>query len=38
MFPIPNAAYAPTKVVLHCLTKKIHAEEPDLTAFPIDPG
>lgn len=38
MIPVQNAAYAPTKVVLHWLTKAIHIEEPWLTAFPIDPG
>ncbi|PSS12787.1 hypothetical protein M430DRAFT_106153 [Amorphotheca resinae ATCC 22711] len=38
MIPMQNAAYAPTKVVLHWLTKAIHIEEPELTAFPIDPG
>ncbi|KAL9117322.1 MAG: hypothetical protein Q9187_006142 [Circinaria calcarea] len=38
MLPVQNAAYAPTKVVLHWLTKAIHIEEPELTAFPIDPG
>ncbi|KAK3292175.1 uncharacterized protein B0H64DRAFT_405861 [Chaetomium fimeti] len=34
----PNAAYGPTKVVLHWLTCAIHAEEPTLTAFVVDPG
>jgi len=38
MLPMQNAAYAPTKVVLHYLTKAIHFEEPWLIAFPIDPG
>jgi len=38
MIPMQNAAYAPTKLVLHWLTKRIHMEEPELTAFPIDPG
>lgn len=38
MIPFSNAAYAPTKVVLHWLTKAIHQEEPELIAFPIDPG
>ncbi|KAK0635460.1 hypothetical protein B0T17DRAFT_502991 [Bombardia bombarda] len=33
-----NAAYAPSKVVAHWLTKAIHREEPTLVAFPIDPG
>lgn len=33
-----NAAYAPTKLVGHWLTKHIHLEEPEITAFPIDPG
>ncbi|KAK8129788.1 Glucose/ribitol dehydrogenase [Apiospora kogelbergensis] len=36
--PMKNAAYAPTKVVGHWLTKAMHTEEPWLTAFPIDPG
>jgi hypothetical protein len=38
MIPFQNAAYAPTKLVLHWLTKAMHLEEPELTAFPIDPG
>lgn len=38
MLEIPNAAYAQTKVVVHWLTKRIHIEEPWLTAFPVDPG
>jgi NAD(P)-dependent dehydrogenase (short-subunit alcohol dehydrogenase family) len=38
MIPYQNAAYGPTKLVLHWLTKAIHLEEPELTAFPIDPG
>ncbi|KAK4123007.1 NAD(P)-binding protein [Parathielavia appendiculata] len=36
--PMKNAAYAPTKVVQHWLTKAIHTEEPWLTSFPVDPG
>ncbi|KAK6824706.1 toxin biosynthesis [Apiospora arundinis] len=36
--PMKNAAYAPSKVVGHWLTKAMHTEEPWLTAFPIDPG
>lgn len=35
---MPNAAYATSKVAAHWLTKAIHREEPELTAFPIDPG
>ncbi|KAL5327874.1 hypothetical protein ACEPPN_005580 [Leptodophora sp. 'Broadleaf-Isolate-01'] len=35
---LTNAAYAPTKVVLHWLTKAIHQEEPELCAFPVDLG
>lgn len=35
---MPNAAYATTKVAAHWLTKAIHREEPELVAFPIDPG
>jgi hypothetical protein len=38
MIPFQNAAYGPTKLVLHWLTKAMHMEEPELTAFPIDPG
>ena len=38
MIPFSNAAYAPSKLVLHWLTKAMHMEEPELTAFPIDPG
>jgi NAD(P)-dependent dehydrogenase (short-subunit alcohol dehydrogenase family) len=36
--PMKNAAYAPTKLVGHWLTKAMHIEEPWLTAFPIEPG
>ncbi|EAQ90267.1 hypothetical protein CHGG_02202 [Chaetomium globosum CBS 148.51] len=36
--PMRNAAYGPTKLVQHWLTKAIHTEEPWLIAFPIDPG
>ncbi|KAM4059508.1 short chain dehydrogenase [Hirsutella rhossiliensis] len=35
---MPNAAYAPSKVIVHWLTKAIHREEPALVAFPLDPG
>ncbi|TVY36965.1 Norsolorinic acid ketoreductase [Lachnellula subtilissima] len=38
MLPMQNAAYGPTKLVLHYLTKAMHIEEPRLTVFPIDPG
>lgn len=38
MLPVQNAAYAPTKLVVHWLTKAIYLEEPELTAFPIHPG
>lgn len=38
MIDVPNASYAQTKVVVHWLTKRIHIEEPWLTAFPVDPG
>ncbi|KUI63329.1 Norsolorinic acid ketoreductase [Cytospora mali] len=38
MLPVQNAAYAPSKLVGHWLTKAISIEEPWLTAFPIDPG
>ncbi|KAF1987062.1 hypothetical protein K402DRAFT_303024, partial [Aulographum hederae CBS 113979] len=33
-----NAAYGPTKLVVHWLTNAIYFEVPELTAFPIDPG
>lgn len=33
-----KATYGPTKLVVHWLTKAIRIEEPELTAFPIDPG
>ncbi|KAE8349778.1 NAD(P)-binding protein [Aspergillus coremiiformis] len=36
--PMQNAAYAPTKLMQHWYTRAIAAEEPWLTAFPIDPG
>lgn len=36
--PIPNAAYAPSKTALNWISKKIHCENPELTAFPLDPG
>lgn len=36
--PMPNAAYGPTKVVLHWLTAKMHFEEEKLVALPMDPG
>nr|POE47429.1 norsolorinic acid ketoreductase [Quercus suber] len=36
--PMPNAAYGPTKVVLHWLTAKMHYEEPKLITLPLDPG
>ncbi|KAI1387686.1 NAD(P)-binding protein [Hypoxylon trugodes] len=38
MLAVHNAAYAPTKLMLHWYTKAIHIEEPWLNAFPIDPG
>jgi NAD(P)-dependent dehydrogenase (short-subunit alcohol dehydrogenase family) len=36
--PMPNAAYGPTKVILHWLTAKMHFEEPKLITLPMDPG
>ncbi|KAK3903541.1 hypothetical protein C8A05DRAFT_32721 [Staphylotrichum tortipilum] len=36
--PMKNAAYAPTKLVQHWLTKAIHTEQPWINAFPVDPG
>jgi hypothetical protein len=38
MIPMKNAAYAPTKLVQHWLTKAMHLEEPWLATFPVDPG
>ncbi|KIN08488.1 hypothetical protein OIDMADRAFT_107814 [Oidiodendron maius Zn] len=38
MIAFPNATYAPSKFVIHYLTKEIHNEEPQPTAFPLDPG
>ncbi|CAI7641182.1 unnamed protein product [Penicillium palitans] len=35
---LTNAAYAPTKGAQHWYTKAISAEDPWLTAFPLDPG
>jgi NAD(P)-dependent dehydrogenase (short-subunit alcohol dehydrogenase family) len=36
--PFPNSAYAPSKVMIHWYTKRMNAEEKDLTAFVADPG
>ncbi|KAK3349155.1 hypothetical protein B0T25DRAFT_504176 [Lasiosphaeria hispida] len=36
--PIPNAAYAPSKIAAHWLTKRINTEEPELTAWVFHPG
>lgn len=36
--PVPNAAYAPSKIAVHWLTKKINAEEDKVAAFVIHPG
>jgi norsolorinic acid ketoreductase len=36
--PVPNAAYGPSKAALNWITKKIHLENPDIIAFPLDPG
>ena len=38
LIPFPNAAYGPSKAALHWISKKIHLENPELVAFPIDPG
>ncbi|OTA58564.1 NAD(P)-binding protein [Hypoxylon sp. EC38] len=38
MIPAPNAAYAPTKVTAHWITKRIDGEEVWLTAIVADPG
>lgn len=35
---VPNAAYGPSKAALNYLTRKMHFENNDLIAFPIDPG
>jgi NAD(P)-dependent dehydrogenase (short-subunit alcohol dehydrogenase family) len=34
----PNAAYGPSKVAAHWLTRALHDEEPWLTSIVIDPG
>ena len=36
--PIPNAAYATSKVAAHWLTKRMDAEEEKLAAFVVSPG
>ena len=36
--PVPNAVYGPSKALLNYLTRKIHFEHENITAFPIDPG
>ncbi|KAM7183269.1 short-chain dehydrogenase reductase SDR protein [Naviculisporaceae sp. PSN 640] len=36
--PVPNAAYAPSKIAVHWLTKRINTEEDDIAAFVIHPG
>ncbi|CAN9083303.1 unnamed protein product [Alternaria alternata] len=36
--PLHNAAYAPTKVMVHWLTIRINSEDPWLNAFVLDPG
>ncbi|KAK3320147.1 hypothetical protein B0T19DRAFT_433963 [Cercophora scortea] len=37
-YPAPNAAYAPSKVAVHWLTKRINGEEDKIAAFITDPG
>ncbi|EME45389.1 hypothetical protein DOTSEDRAFT_170752 [Dothistroma septosporum NZE10] len=36
--PVPNSAYAPTKTMVHWLTKRINGEEERICAFVQDPG
>lgn len=36
--PVPSAAYGPSKVMIHWLTKRIHVEEEWLTSFVLHPG
>ncbi|KAL7627040.1 hypothetical protein AAE478_003816 [Parahypoxylon ruwenzoriense] len=36
--PVSNAAYAPSKIAVHWLTKRMDAEEDWLTAFVVSPG
>ncbi|KAL2861653.1 hypothetical protein BJX68DRAFT_260464 [Aspergillus pseudodeflectus] len=36
--PLPNAIYAPTKLVQHWYTKAISVEDNQLTTFPVNPG
>ena len=35
---MPSAAYGPSKAVVHWLIRKLHFENPGLTAFCVDPG
>jgi norsolorinic acid ketoreductase len=36
--PIPNAVYGSSKAALNYVTQKIHAENPEIIAFPVHPG
>ncbi|GAW16195.1 hypothetical protein ANO14919_056180 [Xylariales sp. No.14919] len=36
--PFPMAAYGMSKAAAHYLTRKVHCESPNITAFVIDPG
>jgi len=36
--PVPNAAYGPTKAMVHWLTTRINNEEEKITAFVMHPG
>ena len=36
--PVPNAAYGPSKAAAQWLIVRLHAEEPWLNAFVMDPG
>jgi norsolorinic acid ketoreductase len=38
MPPVPNAAYAPSKAMVHWLTRRLHFEEQWLTSMTIHPG
>ena len=36
--PYPNAAYGPSKAILHWTVRKIHFESKDMISFVVDPG
>jgi norsolorinic acid ketoreductase len=36
--PVPNTVYGASKAALNFITKRIHAENADIIAFPVHPG